>query len=70
MEDRKANLADLQKLFPPFFESFLTHMRYQEDNLQPIGRTYIPLAWQKEMSQECFKLTGAAKWERCFLTLF
>ena len=63
LEDRKESLADLKKSFPPFFESFLAHMRHEEDNLQPIGRKYIPLAWQKEMSQECFKLTGAVKWE-------
>ena len=63
IETRTESLADLQKSLPSFFEDFLHHIRYEEDNLQPIGRKYIPLALQKELARDCFKLTSAVRWE-------
>mmetsp|Transcript_5568 Transcript_5568/g.11081 ORF Transcript_5568/g.11081 Transcript_5568/m.11081 type:complete len:332 (-) Transcript_5568:13-1008(-) len=63
IQDRKASLSDLQQLFPPFFESFLAHMRSEEDNLQPIGRKYLPLAVMKDISRKVWDLTPASRWE-------
>lgn len=63
LEDRQAKLVQVQNTMPAFFEDFLPHIRYEEDNLQPIGRKFIPLALQKEMARSCFLLTSAARWE-------
>ena len=63
MQERQASLAILQADLPPFLKSFLDHIRYEEDNLQPIGRKYMNLDLQKNMARTCFLLTPAAKWE-------
>lgn len=63
LTERKAILRRLQSELPRSFESFLEHIRGEEDDMQPVGRKYMPLELQKQMARECFKLTSAEKWE-------
>ena len=63
LEERKKILPKLQEDFKEFFGHFLEHIHGEEDDLQPIGRKYMPLELQKQMARECFKLTPAENWE-------
>ena len=63
LEDRQAMLEELQKSLPGFFDEFLIHIRGEEDDMQPIGKKYIPLELQKQISRTCFHLTSAERWE-------
>ena len=62
-EERKASLDELRRDLPAFFEHFEEHLRGEEDNLQPIGRKYLPLAIMKDISREVWEITPAERWE-------
>jgi tellurite resistance protein TehA-like permease len=60
---RQQSLDVLNKILPPFFASFEEHLKGEEDNLQPIGKKYLPLAVQKEISRKVWEITSADRWE-------
>lgn len=62
-KEKRSHLSQLQQDMTLFFDDFLTHIRGEEDNLQPIGRKYMPLELQKQMARQCFHLTDASQWE-------
>jgi len=61
--DRKAAWDALKAELPPFFEHFEEHLRGEEDNLNPIGRKYLPIALMIQMSRKVWEITDATKWE-------
>lgn len=61
--ERQAALNMLRDELPPFFDDFLEHLRGEEDNLQPIGRKYLPLAVMKQISRQVWEITPASQWE-------
>jgi tellurite resistance protein TehA-like permease len=63
VEERRGALAELQSVLPVFFEHFEEHLRGEEDNLNPIGRKYLPLAIMKDISRQVWDITPANKWE-------
>ena len=63
LKDRQEALDQLKEELPPFLDLFLDHMKGEEYHLQPIGRKYLPLAIQKEISRQVFKVTSAENWE-------
>jgi tellurite resistance protein TehA-like permease len=63
MGQRQEALSALKKLLPPFFASFETHLKGEEDNLQPIGKKHLPLEIQKQISRDVFKITTSERWE-------
>mmetsp|Transcript_26567 Transcript_26567/g.61032 ORF Transcript_26567/g.61032 Transcript_26567/m.61032 type:complete len:971 (+) Transcript_26567:150-3062(+) len=60
---RKAALDELRGDLPAFFQHFEEHLRGEEDNLNPIGRKYLPIALMVQMSRKVWELTDAKKWE-------
>lgn len=56
-------LTRLQKEIPEFLDHFLVHLQGEEDHLSPIGRRYLPLELQKQISKDVFKMTKADQWE-------
>ena len=48
---------------PEFLDDQLVHMQGEEDNLQPIGRKYVPVTLQKQLVQESFRITADDRWE-------
>lgn len=62
MQQRKDALAWLKKTLPAFFDEFEEHLIQEELNLQPIGRKYIPLELQKQISRQVWDITSAEKW--------
>jgi Hemerythrin HHE cation binding domain len=63
LDNRKHILNMLKLELPSFFDHIREHFEGEEDNLNPIGRKYIPLALAKEMSREVWKITSADRWE-------
>lgn len=63
LSQRQEALALLKKFLPPFFESFEEHLKGEEDNLQPIGKKYLPLQIQKDISRKVWEITSADRWE-------
>eukprot|EP00523_Entomoneis_sp_CCMP467_P011515 CAMPEP_0168717948 /NCGR_PEP_ID=MMETSP0724-20121128/261_1 /TAXON_ID=265536 /ORGANISM="Amphiprora sp., Strain CCMP467" /LENGTH=1003 /DNA_ID=CAMNT_0008764437 /DNA_START=689 /DNA_END=3700 /DNA_ORIENTATION=+ len=63
LHERQTILRQLQHDLPVFFDEFLVHIRGEEDNMQPIGKKYMPLELQKQMARACFQLTPAERWE-------
>ncbi len=61
--DRQEALTVLNKILPPFFKSFEEHLKGEEDNLQPIGKKYLPLEIQKQISRQVWAITAADRWE-------
>jgi tellurite resistance protein TehA-like permease len=62
-EERKDALNKLRKELPPFFDHFLEHLKGEEDNLNPIGKKYLPLEVMKQISRDVWHITPAEKWE-------
>mmetsp|Transcript_17264 Transcript_17264/g.37068 ORF Transcript_17264/g.37068 Transcript_17264/m.37068 type:complete len:980 (+) Transcript_17264:94-3033(+) len=62
-EAKAAAVADLQRDVPPFIEHLLEHLQGEEDNLKPIGKRYLPIAAQVEMTRSIFFATPAKRWE-------
>lgn len=62
-KSRQSALAELKADLPSFFTHFEEHLRGEEDNLQPIGRKYLPLEVMKQISKEVWRITPAEKWE-------
>jgi tellurite resistance protein TehA-like permease len=62
-DTRKTALSILKNELPEFFIHFREHLLGEEEHLQPIGRKYIPLELQKQMSRKVFELTPADRWE-------
>jgi len=63
VQEKGGILSTLQKEIPPFVDHVLEHLRGEEFHLNPIGRKYVPLAMQKELSRRCFEITPAKHWE-------
>jgi hemerythrin-like domain-containing protein len=63
VDDRQAALDWIKKTMPAFFDEFEEHLRGEELDLQPIGRKYLPLEIQKQISRKVFEITPAEKWE-------
>ncbi|CAB9507889.1 Glutaredoxin-C4 [Seminavis robusta] len=62
-ERRQSALDTLKKDLPPFLDYFLVHLKGEEDNLNPIGRKYLPLQVQKQISRKVFQITASENWE-------
>ena len=64
VSDRKEAANEIKADFAGFMEHFEEHLRGEEDNLQPIGRKYLPLAVMKDISRKVWEMTDSDKWER------
>ena len=60
---RKAAMDELRADLPAFFEHFEEHLVGEEDNLNPIGRKYLPISLMIEMSRKVWDITDAKRWE-------
>lgn len=63
LDERQAALDQLKLDLPPFLDYLLEHLKGEEDNLNPIGRKYLPLAIQKQISRQVFSITSSDNWE-------
>jgi hypothetical protein len=61
--EREQILERLQHELPPFLNHVLDHLLGEEDHLNPIGKRYLPLEVQKQMSKKVFDITPAKHWE-------
>jgi tellurite resistance protein TehA-like permease len=62
-EELTVALSRLQNEIPVFLDHFLEHLQGEEDHLNPIGRRYLPLELQKQISRAVFEITPADQWE-------
>lgn len=62
-EAKAAHVSALRSELPRFLEHFLEHLKGEEENLNPVGRKYVPLALQKELTRKVWELTDATRWE-------
>lgn len=60
---RQEGLNVLKEILPPFFDDFENHLRGEEDNLVCIGRKFLPLELQKQISRKVWEVTPADRWE-------
>lgn len=60
---RAAAIQELQTTLPQFLEHFAEHLKGEEDHLQPVGKRYLPLELQKQISRKVWEITPAARWE-------
>merc|ERR1712137_908202 len=58
-----AHVSALRSELPRFLEHFLEHLKGEEENLNPVGRKYVPLALQKELTRKVWELTDATRGE-------
>lgn len=62
-DERQHIVERLQHELPPFLNHMLEHLLGEEDNLNPIGKRYLPLAVQTDISRKVFGITPAKHWE-------
>jgi tellurite resistance protein TehA-like permease/glutaredoxin len=63
LQRRQFALDTFKRELPPFLDYFMDHLKGEEDNLNPIGRKYLPLKVQKEISRKVFEMTSVENWE-------
>jgi len=62
-EVKAAHMSALRSDLPRFLEHFLEHLKGEEEHLNPVGRKYVPLALQKELTRKVWDITDATRWE-------
>mmetsp|Transcript_19267 Transcript_19267/g.32174 ORF Transcript_19267/g.32174 Transcript_19267/m.32174 type:complete len:928 (-) Transcript_19267:1082-3865(-) len=62
-ESKDIVVSKLREEIPSFLEHFLEHLDGEEFNLNPIGRKYVPVSVQTELSRKVFAITPAERWE-------
>lgn len=63
IRNRQGAMDFLKAELPTWFEHLKDHLQGEEDNLQPIGKKYVPLALMKEVSRRVWEITPANRWE-------
>jgi len=62
-DQKQSAIQQLQRDMPPFVEHFLEHLQGEEDHLNPVGKRYLPLELQKQISRRVWEITPAERWE-------
>jgi hemerythrin-like domain-containing protein len=56
-------VAKLKDVMPKFLTHLEEHLVGEEDHLNPIGRRYVPLELQKQISRKAFEMTDSSRHE-------
>ena len=56
-------LESLISELPPYFSHLIRHFTGEEENVDPIGKKYIPIELKKQLTRRVWQLTPADKWE-------
>jgi len=63
MENRQYAIGFLKANLPLWLDHLKEHLQGEEDNLNPVGKKYVPIALMKDVSRRVWEITDAKRWE-------